>query len=279
MLPTAPSSNCSPTVSERPPMTAMTSPAAHSHRRHRECRGVAKRTSRWSTKQVARFLRKLPPNVLRDDLVAAGMIGLIDSLRKHGKRARPRPSSGTPAFASAAPSSTSFAPRIGFPAVLGRTASPRIEERDRRDKRTRKAHLSRHGTFVRLDDLRAYESNLDFADYDSRCVPCEQISEAHQGEHARPARRVPSMSFLPARARFVITVALPRWRANEGHRESSSASASHASRSSMPARCEKLRSALLDFAMQRRRNSVANPNDRPTIPVPGRARCAKRLDS
>lgn len=33
---------------------------------------------------VARFLRKLPPNVLRDDLIAAGTFGLIDSLRKNG---------------------------------------------------------------------------------------------------------------------------------------------------------------------------------------------------
>ncbi len=33
---------------------------------------------------VARFMRRLPPNVLRDDLVAAGTFGLIDSLRKNG---------------------------------------------------------------------------------------------------------------------------------------------------------------------------------------------------
>jgi RNA polymerase sigma factor for flagellar operon FliA len=33
---------------------------------------------------VARFLRKLPPNVLRDDLMAAGTYGLVDSLRKNG---------------------------------------------------------------------------------------------------------------------------------------------------------------------------------------------------
>lgn len=33
---------------------------------------------------VARFLRRLPANVLRDDLVAAGIHGLIDSLRKNG---------------------------------------------------------------------------------------------------------------------------------------------------------------------------------------------------
>jgi RNA polymerase sigma factor for flagellar operon FliA len=33
---------------------------------------------------VARFLAKLPPNVLRDDLMAAGTYGLIDSLRKNG---------------------------------------------------------------------------------------------------------------------------------------------------------------------------------------------------
>jgi RNA polymerase sigma factor for flagellar operon FliA len=31
---------------------------------------------------VARVLRKLPPNVLRDDLAAAGAFGLIDALRK-----------------------------------------------------------------------------------------------------------------------------------------------------------------------------------------------------
>jgi RNA polymerase sigma factor for flagellar operon FliA len=33
---------------------------------------------------VARFLRRLPPNVMRDDLVAAGTIGLVDALRKNG---------------------------------------------------------------------------------------------------------------------------------------------------------------------------------------------------
>ena len=33
---------------------------------------------------VARFLRRLPPNVLRDDLIAAGTYGLVDSLRKNG---------------------------------------------------------------------------------------------------------------------------------------------------------------------------------------------------
>jgi RNA polymerase sigma factor for flagellar operon FliA len=32
---------------------------------------------------VMRFLRRLPPNVLRDDLMAAGTYGLLDALRKH----------------------------------------------------------------------------------------------------------------------------------------------------------------------------------------------------
>jgi RNA polymerase sigma factor for flagellar operon FliA len=32
---------------------------------------------------VSGFLRRLPPNVLREDLVAAGTYGLMDSLRKH----------------------------------------------------------------------------------------------------------------------------------------------------------------------------------------------------
>src|SRR5271166_1885668 len=35
---------------------------------------------------VGRVLRKLPPNVLRDDLVAAGAFGLIDALRKSADR-------------------------------------------------------------------------------------------------------------------------------------------------------------------------------------------------
>ncbi len=35
---------------------------------------------------VARVLRKLPPNVLRDDLVAAGTFGLVDALRKSAER-------------------------------------------------------------------------------------------------------------------------------------------------------------------------------------------------
>jgi RNA polymerase sigma factor for flagellar operon FliA len=38
---------------------------------------------------VARFLRKLPANVLRDDLIAAGTYGLIDSLRKNGDERGP----------------------------------------------------------------------------------------------------------------------------------------------------------------------------------------------
>jgi RNA polymerase sigma factor for flagellar operon FliA len=35
---------------------------------------------------VARVLRRLPPNVLRDDLVAAGTFGLIDAFRKSSER-------------------------------------------------------------------------------------------------------------------------------------------------------------------------------------------------
>src|SRR5579863_1772729 len=35
---------------------------------------------------VARVLRRLPPNVLRDDLVAAGTFGLVDALRKSPER-------------------------------------------------------------------------------------------------------------------------------------------------------------------------------------------------
>jgi RNA polymerase sigma factor for flagellar operon FliA len=35
---------------------------------------------------VARVLRKIPPNVLRDDLIAAGTFGLVDALRKSTER-------------------------------------------------------------------------------------------------------------------------------------------------------------------------------------------------
>jgi RNA polymerase sigma factor for flagellar operon FliA len=35
---------------------------------------------------VARSLRKLPPNVLRDDLIAAGTMGLLDALRRSADR-------------------------------------------------------------------------------------------------------------------------------------------------------------------------------------------------
>jgi len=37
-------------------------------------------------KEVARRLRRVPPNVLRDDLVAAGSYGLLDALRKSPER-------------------------------------------------------------------------------------------------------------------------------------------------------------------------------------------------
>jgi RNA polymerase sigma factor for flagellar operon FliA len=36
--------------------------------------------------EVARMLRRMPPNVLRDDLVAAGSSGLLDALRKSSDR-------------------------------------------------------------------------------------------------------------------------------------------------------------------------------------------------
>ncbi|HEY1690985.1 MAG TPA: sigma-70 family RNA polymerase sigma factor [Polyangiaceae bacterium] len=35
---------------------------------------------------AARMLRRLPPNVLRDDLVAAGTFGLVEALRKNAER-------------------------------------------------------------------------------------------------------------------------------------------------------------------------------------------------
>ncbi len=38
---------------------------------------------------VSRFMGNLPPNVLRDDLLAAGTFGLIDSLRKNGPERGP----------------------------------------------------------------------------------------------------------------------------------------------------------------------------------------------
>jgi RNA polymerase sigma factor for flagellar operon FliA len=37
-------------------------------------------------KEVARMLRRVPPNILRDDLVAAGTYGVFDALRKNPER-------------------------------------------------------------------------------------------------------------------------------------------------------------------------------------------------
>jgi RNA polymerase sigma factor for flagellar operon FliA len=39
--------------------------------------------------EAARCLRRLPPNVLKDDLIAAGTFGLIDALRKQGAERGP----------------------------------------------------------------------------------------------------------------------------------------------------------------------------------------------
>jgi RNA polymerase sigma factor FliA len=96
---------------------------------------------------VARFIRKVPPNVLRDDLIAAGMFGLADSLRRSG------PDRG-PTFEAYA--------RIRIRGTI-------IDELRNQDWLTRRA---RSRAAEPTDTGRAYLAAV---------VPIEDLSEAHRG--------------------------------------------------------------------------------------------------
>ena len=146
--------------------------------------------------QVARFLRKLPPNVLREDLVAAGMIGLIDSLRKNGK-------DRGPAFEWYARIRIRGAilDELRAEDWLSRRARAKVTQA-KSETSTVNAHArsgGAAGTFVRLDDLLAFDSNLDFADA-AELRPCALL-ESRQDMHGL----LDAVKNLPERERFIIT--------------------------------------------------------------------------
>jgi RNA polymerase sigma factor for flagellar operon FliA len=135
---------------------------------------------------VARFLRKLPPNVLRDDLMAAGMIGLIDSLKKNGKDRGP---------------TFEWYARIRIRGAV--VDELRAEDWLSRRARTRATQEGVNGekpknTFVRMDDVMVRGESIDFADTTQQRA-CEQM-EARQGEQA--LRR--AIAELSPREKFIV---------------------------------------------------------------------------
>ncbi|HEU4535453.1 MAG TPA: sigma-70 family RNA polymerase sigma factor [Polyangiaceae bacterium] len=90
-LANAPLSNDSPSFALVPPPAAPASEAAAAEAASKGA-NAPDPVSRESVEAylplvhqtVRRFLRKLPPNVSRDDLVSAGAFGLMDALRKNG---------------------------------------------------------------------------------------------------------------------------------------------------------------------------------------------------
>ncbi len=135
---------------------------------------------------VARFLRRLPANVLRDDLVAAGVYGLIDSLRKNG-------GDHGAAFESYARirirgaildelRTQDWLPRRARWAALGKTAA------------SDEAPVA----VVGLDDLGPGERLGNFLDADVK-DPCEQLAERQEGRRLSQA-----VDRLPERERLIV---------------------------------------------------------------------------
>ncbi len=203
--------------------------------------------------QVARFLRKLPPNVLREDLVAAGMIGLIDSLRKNGK-------DRGPAFEWYARIRIRGAilDELRAEDWLSRRARAKVTQAKTEAGTTSSKGAA--GTFVRLDDLLAYDSNLDFADA-AEMRPCALL-ESRQDIHGL----LDAVKSLPERERFIITAHYLEGVQMKVIAKQLGVSEPRVSQIHTRA-VERLRTAL---TAAEEKSSAPNPNDRPTIPVPGR---------
>jgi RNA polymerase sigma factor for flagellar operon FliA len=205
--------------------------------------------------QVARFLRKLPPNVLREDLVAAGMIGLIDSLRKNGK-------DRGPAFEWYARIRIRGAilDELRAEDWLSRRARAKVTQAKSETGATVNTKGGAAGTFVRLDDLLAYDSNLDFADA-AEMRPCALL-ESRQDMHGL----LEAVKNLPERERFIITAHYLEGVQMKVIAKQLGVSEPRVSQIHTRA-VERLRTAL---TAAEEKSSAPNPNDRPTIPVPGR---------
>ena len=135
---------------------------------------------------VARFLRRLPANVLRDDLVAAGVFGLIDSLRKNG--------------GDQGPTFESYA-RIRIRGAI-------LDELRTQDWLPRRARWAASGkgpasddapiSVVGIDDLSPVERSMNFVD-ESMEDASVQLERGH--EHRRMSLAVDR---LPERERIIV---------------------------------------------------------------------------
>jgi len=135
---------------------------------------------------VARFLRRLPANVLRDDLVAAGVFGLIDSLRKNA-------GDDGPTFESYA--------RIRIRGAI----LDELRTQDWLPRRARWAASRNDGTseetpvsVVGIDDLAPSERMLNFID-DSEDDAPTQIERGQERQRMDVA-----IEQLPARERTIV---------------------------------------------------------------------------
>ena len=135
---------------------------------------------------VARFLRRLPANVLRDDLVAAGVFGLIDSLRKNG--------------GDSGPSFESYA-RIRIRGAI-------LDELRAQDWLPRRARWAASGktastgggptAVVGLDDLSPQERTAHFVDEDQEGAVA-LLEKAHEARQLSEA-----VDRLPPRERTIV---------------------------------------------------------------------------
>lgn len=135
---------------------------------------------------VARFLRRLPANVLRDDLLAAGVHGLIDSLRKNG--------------GDQGATFESYA-RIRIRGAI----LDELRTQDWLPRRARWAALGKTAAsddapvaVIGLEDLTPGERIGSFGDAEEK-DPCEQFTER---EEAR--RLAEAIEQLPARERTIV---------------------------------------------------------------------------
>jgi len=140
---------------------------------------------------VARFMGKLPPNVLREDLVAAGAFGLIDSLRRNGEDRGP---------------TFEWYARIRIRGAI-------VDELRNQDWLTRRARSkvtaqnargslpppSARSAVLGFDDLPGGMSGLNFVNTDSR-TPLEQVEASYDRRALAEA-----MDRLPQRERHIIT--------------------------------------------------------------------------
>lgn len=132
-------------------------------------------------KIVGGFQRRLPRNVLREDLVAAGMVGLWDAIRRHGD-----------------------APDQGFEwYVRVRVRGAILDELRAEDWLSRRARAAAAATsdsqpprVVRLDDV---------GEWESRSLASEDSSESDLDRQATQATLSRAVEALPERERMIVS--------------------------------------------------------------------------